>query len=613
METISRALLTYGVNALWQLPLVAAAAFVAARFLRQAPARYVHAIWCAALITAVVVPAASIGKLATTPGPPDLLTPFPTFSDAPSALPHRAPAPQMHGTHKPSPWTVPASYAAILTDAFLLWIAFALLRLGLAAWKTIRIRRQSTVAPSSPRFSAAWNLAAEAFRVGKAQPLVSSSISGPVTIGGLSSAIILPESMLENASEDALAAALGHEMAHIERRDFLANLLLELVAIPISFHPAALLIRRRIRQTREMACDELVAARMMDSRVYANLLVRIAASLAGLSHPRLALGIFDGDMLQERVRRLTSGVRAGVARARIAVGAAFATFIAIAIAASGVALPVLAQSAAAPEIRAGVLALNGKDYGAALQHLQSAVAADPSNVNARLYLATACVREFGARPGAERMKTKPTESPLFTCALPQYKEVLALDPNNVNAMFGVALATPDDSQEAHDMMLKVIAADPQNKNAYYVAGAIDWRMAFSAIRKAEKQAGIPPEATQIPDAALRRSLRAALEAQLQEGATMLRTALQLDPKSPNPYAYLNLVYRCEALILDSPLDSANLRKEADSLIPKAISVAKAAQNEPKAPPSALDPDGPPPMPSILPAPPPPPPPPGGSK
>jgi tetratricopeptide (TPR) repeat protein len=394
-------------------------------------------------------------------------------------------------------------------------------------------------------------------------------------------------------------------MAHIERHDFLANLLLEILALPISFHPATLFIRRRIRQTREMACDELVATRMMDPRVYANLLVRIAAALAGLSHPRLALGILDGDMLQERVRRLTSNARGSIRRARIALGAAFAGFIAITIAASGVALPVLAQSPATPEIRAGVQALNNNDYAAALDHLKSAVAADPSNVNARLYLATACIRQGGAVPAMRSL--------LSTCALPQYKAVLALDRNNTNAMFGFALATPDDAQQAHDLMMKVIAANPGNSNAYYVVGTLDWKLAFPAIRKAEQQAGIPPETAQIPDPALRQSLRAAHEAQLQEGATMLRAALQLDPKSPNFYAYLNLVYRSEALLLDSPVDSANLIKEADSLVPKAIALAKAAQNEPKTSPP-LDPDGPPPMPSVLPAPPPPPPPPPpGSK
>src|SRR5690348_12879009 len=123
METINRALLSYGVNALWQIPLIAGAAFVAARFLRHAPARYVHAVWCAALITALVAPAAGIGKFQTGQRPPDLLTPLPTFSDAPSA-PKPANAPQTQHAQKPVSFAVSASYAEMLEDAFLLWIAF---------------------------------------------------------------------------------------------------------------------------------------------------------------------------------------------------------------------------------------------------------------------------------------------------------------------------------------------------------------------------------------------------------------------------------------------------------------------------------------------------------
>ncbi len=608
METINRALLSYGVNALWQIPLIAAAAAVAARFLRHAPARYVHALWCAALVTALVVPAAGIRKFAAVQRPPDFVTPAPAFSDAPSA-PQPVNTPQVQHARKPKVWTVSASYAQILEGAFLLWIAFALVRLGVAAWKTVRIHCDSAAPPESPQLTAAWNRAARAFPGVDAKLLVSAAIPAPVTIRR---AIILPQSMLQDAAEDELAAALGHEMAHIERRDFLANLLFEILALPISFHPATLFIRRRIRQTREMACDELVTARMMDSRVYANLLVRIAAALAGVPTPRLALGIFDGNTLQERVRRLTSNARASIARVRIALGAALAGFIAIILGASGIALPVLAQSPAAPEIRAGVQALNSSDYASALQHFNSAIAADPANVNARLYLATACIRQFVALPAAERAKIPPADSPLFTCALPQYKAVLALDPNNSKAMFGLALATPKDPAAAHDLMMKVIAANPDNANARYMVGALDWRLAFPAIREAQLKAGIPPEAPQIPDPAVRQTLRAAHEEQLQEGITMLRTALQLDPKSSNAYAYLNLLYRCEALILDSPVDSANLIKEADALVPQAISLAKAAQHEPKTP-QTLDPDAPPPMPSILPSPPPPPPPPGAAR
>lgn len=351
---------------------------------------------------------------------------------------------------------------------------------------------------------------------------------------------------------------------------------------------------------------------MMDSRVYANLLVGIAASLAGLSRPRLALGIFDGDMLQDRVRRLTSNVRASVARTRMALGAAFASFVAIILAAGGITLPVLAQSPAAPEIHAGVQALNANDYSSALQHFNNAIAADPSNVNARLYLATACIREFAALPPAERAQISAGSSLLDICAVPQYRAVLALDPNNTNAVLGLALAAPDGAQAAHDLVMKVAAANPSDATSHYVVGTLDFKLAFLEIQKAREQAGISLKATQIPDPALRQSLRAAHEAQLQEAATMLRTAIQLVPQWPDAYAYLSLIYRFNALILDSPVDSANLVKDADALVGQAIMFRTAAKDDTTAS-MPLDPDAPPPMPSILPAPPPPPPPPGGAK
>lgn len=234
METMNRALLSYGVNALWQILLVAAAAAVAARFLRHAPARYVYALWCAALITATVVPAAGIGGFNSTQRPPDLLAPARTLADSPSA-PQPAHSQQTPPAHKPAAWTLSASWAEILRDAFLLWIAFAFVRLGVAASKTVRIRRRCLTTPASAQLTAAWNRATESFPGSRAEILVSSALSAPVTIG---SAVILPEAMLRE-SEDALAAALGHELAHVERHDFVVNLLFEILALPISFHPAA--------------------------------------------------------------------------------------------------------------------------------------------------------------------------------------------------------------------------------------------------------------------------------------------------------------------------------------------------------------------------------------
>src|SRR2546427_3569089 len=60
MEIISRLVATFLVNALWQVPLVAAAAALAARLMRSAPARYQHLVWLSALGLSFALPAASL-------------------------------------------------------------------------------------------------------------------------------------------------------------------------------------------------------------------------------------------------------------------------------------------------------------------------------------------------------------------------------------------------------------------------------------------------------------------------------------------------------------------------------------------------------------------------
>src|SRR5438045_1493376 len=60
METIRPDLLTFLLNALWQVPLAAAVAALVCRVMRDGPASHRHAVWVAALIAAVWLPAASV-------------------------------------------------------------------------------------------------------------------------------------------------------------------------------------------------------------------------------------------------------------------------------------------------------------------------------------------------------------------------------------------------------------------------------------------------------------------------------------------------------------------------------------------------------------------------
>lgn len=133
-----------------------------------------------------------------------------------------------------------------------------------------------------------WSRCQEAFGLTGVELLFSAQVSGPVTAGRT---IILPESLLAEQSEDVLTTAIGHEMAHIARRDFACNLLYELLHLPVSFHPAAWLIRGGIERTREMASDELIIHRLIDAGAYARSIMSIATRMTALPRPGYTLGL----------------------------------------------------------------------------------------------------------------------------------------------------------------------------------------------------------------------------------------------------------------------------------------------------------------------------------
>jgi hypothetical protein len=97
---------------------------------------------------------------------------------------------------------------------------------------------------------------------------------------------------------------MGHEMAHIKRRDFAFNLCYQLLSMPLAFHPAVVFIKRRINETRELACDEMVTERWLDAPDYARSLLRLADSAMASHRPTYTLGVFEADILEERIMKL---------------------------------------------------------------------------------------------------------------------------------------------------------------------------------------------------------------------------------------------------------------------------------------------------------------------
>ncbi len=104
---------------------------------------------------------------------------------------------------------------------------------------------------------------------------ISHHIQGPLAIGIVRSLIILPASALMALSPEQLEAVLAHELAHVRRADYLWNLIQTMVETLLFFHPAVWWLGRRLRQQRELCCDDVAVQSCADPLVYATALLRL--------------------------------------------------------------------------------------------------------------------------------------------------------------------------------------------------------------------------------------------------------------------------------------------------------------------------------------------------
>ncbi len=113
--------------------------------------------------------------------------------------------------------------------------------------------------------------------------------------------ILVPAGALINLSANELEAILAHELAHIRRFDYVANLLQSAIEALMFYHPGVWWIGKRIRAERENCCDDLAIAACGDRVVYARALTALEELRSG--YPRFAMAATSGPLLS-RVRRL---------------------------------------------------------------------------------------------------------------------------------------------------------------------------------------------------------------------------------------------------------------------------------------------------------------------
>jgi bla regulator protein blaR1 len=296
--------LTFLSNALWQPLVITSAALACDRLMRNFPARQRHNLWVAALALCVLLPLLSASGLLHKEAQPSIygsviLIQAETSDSTPSPAPST-----LGGFFRPRSQTFsPSPGLAILTlVCFLISILLHGAKLWGAGKETKALLAGSYRREIPERLALVKRQCQRAFGLKGVKLLFSSQITAPITAGRRS--IVLPEALFDSAAPDLLSAAMGHEMAHIKRRDFAFNLCYQLLSIPLAFHPAVVFIKRRINETRELACDEMVTERWLDAPDYARSLLRLADSAMVFHRPTYSLGVFEADILEERIMKL---------------------------------------------------------------------------------------------------------------------------------------------------------------------------------------------------------------------------------------------------------------------------------------------------------------------
>ncbi len=136
--------------------------------------------------------------------------------------------------------------------------------------------------------------------------MVAERLGSPAVVGAFWPTLILPLSLVTSMPPEQLRFIVLHELAHIRRGDYLANLAQLFIEALLFFNPAVWWLSRQARIEREACCDAVAIALAKDRAGYARALLEVAER--SLKCPPAAAPAFAdarrSGRLKERVQRL---------------------------------------------------------------------------------------------------------------------------------------------------------------------------------------------------------------------------------------------------------------------------------------------------------------------
>jgi Tfp pilus assembly protein PilF len=234
--------------------------------------------------------------------------------------------------------------------------------------------------------------------------------------------------------------------------------------------------------------------------------------------------------------------------------------------------PAAAQNTASRyDLNLGVQAFKGARYSEAVEYFKKAVELDPEFPTARLYLATAYMSQY--IPGADSQENRQFAQAAFE----QFNKVLDTNPGNLVATRSIAniYLQQRDWDHVEEWNRKVIEIDPANKEAYYTLGVVAWTRFLVVDRQARKDLAMKPEDPgPLKDEMVRSQLKAEWMSRLDAGIQAEQEALRIDPDYENAMAYMNLLIRYRADLLDSTDEYIRAVQEANEWVHKTLDAQK---------------------------------------
>ncbi len=130
----------------------------------------------------------------------------------------------------------------------------------------------------------------------------SAAIRVPMVIGIVKPVVLLPVGLVSGLSLRQVEAVLAHEFAHIKRADFAINILQSVIEVLFFFHPALWWLSARVREERELCCDDIAIDVCGDARILAQALADVEEFAQA---PALAMSLAaNRKQLLHRVRRM---------------------------------------------------------------------------------------------------------------------------------------------------------------------------------------------------------------------------------------------------------------------------------------------------------------------